>query len=123
MRVTVTGATGLIGTRLVAALQERGDEVTVLSRRPEARASGCSGSMRSAGNPETEPAPADGLAGRDGVVHLAGEPIAQRWTQTSKERIRSSRELGTARLVEGLAQAEPRPPHPGQRLRGRLLRR
>ena len=33
MRVTVTGATGLIGTRVVAALQERGDEVTVLSRR------------------------------------------------------------------------------------------
>jgi uncharacterized protein YbjT (DUF2867 family) len=35
MRVTVTGATGLIGTRAVAALQDRGDEVTVLSRRPE----------------------------------------------------------------------------------------
>jgi uncharacterized protein len=51
----------------------------------------------------------EGLAGRDGVVHLAGEPMAQRWTQESKERIRSSRELGTARLVEGLEQAEPRP--------------
>jgi uncharacterized protein len=35
MGVTVTGATGLIGTRVVAALQERGDEVTALSRRPE----------------------------------------------------------------------------------------
>ena len=35
MRITVTGATGLIGTRLVSALLERGDEVTVLSRRPE----------------------------------------------------------------------------------------
>lgn len=35
MRVTVTGSTGLIGTRLVAALLERGDDVTVLSRRPE----------------------------------------------------------------------------------------
>jgi uncharacterized protein YbjT (DUF2867 family) len=29
------GATGLIGTRLVAALRERGDEVTGLSRHPE----------------------------------------------------------------------------------------
>jgi hypothetical protein len=59
--------------------------------------------------PDTEPAPVDGLAGRDGVVHLAGEPIAQRWTQESKQRIRSSRRLGTAGLVRGLELSEPRP--------------
>ena len=59
--------------------------------------------------PETDPAPVDALAGREGVVHLAGESIAQRWTQKSKERIHSSRELGTMRLVEGLAQSELRP--------------
>jgi nucleoside-diphosphate-sugar epimerase len=35
MRVTVTGATGLIGRRVVAAREERGDEVTLLSRWPE----------------------------------------------------------------------------------------
>ncbi len=108
MRVTVTGATGLIGTRVVAALQERGDEVTVLSRRPE-HAHRLLGVDAVGWNPPAEPAPAQGLAGRDGVIHLAGEPIAQRWTPASKQRIRSSRELGTARLVEGLAQAEPRP--------------
>jgi uncharacterized protein len=108
MRITVTGATGVIGTKLVAALRERGDVVTVLSRRPDT-------ALRMLGveavgwHPETEPAPVDGLAGRDGVVHLAGEPIAQRWTQESKERIRSSRELGTTRLVEALEQADPRP--------------
>ena len=34
-RVTVTGASGLLGTRLVRELRERGDEVTVLSRNPE----------------------------------------------------------------------------------------
>ena len=39
VRVAVTGATGLIGRRLVAALRERGDEVTVLSRDPEQAAS------------------------------------------------------------------------------------
>jgi uncharacterized protein (TIGR01777 family) len=42
-------------------------------------------------------------------VHLAGEPIAQRWTQESKKRIRSSREHGTAHLVDGLNRSEPRP--------------
>jgi hypothetical protein len=60
-------------------------------------------------NPEADSAPADGLAGRDGVVHLAGEPIAQRWTHESKERIRASRDRGTAHLVEGLGRCEPCP--------------
>jgi NAD dependent epimerase/dehydratase family enzyme len=42
-------------------------------------------------------------------VHLAGEPIAQRWTHESKKRIRSSRELGTTWLIEGLQKSQPRP--------------
>jgi hypothetical protein len=107
-RITVTGATGLVGKKLDAALQARGDEVTVFSRRPK-DARRMLGVDAVGWQPHTEPAPVDGLAGRDGVVHLAGEPIAQRWTQESKERIRSSRELGTTRLVKGLEQAEPRP--------------
>ena len=108
MRITVTGATGLIGTKLVASLRARGDEVTVLSRRPE-DARRLLGVDAVGWDPETEPAPVGGLAGRDCVLHLAGEPIAQRWTQESKERIRSSRELGTARLVEGLEQSQSHP--------------
>ena len=79
MRVTVTGATGLIGKRVVAALHERGDEVTVLSRRPE-HAHRLMGADAVGWNPPAAPAPAEGLACRDGVIHLAGEPLAQRWT-------------------------------------------
>ena len=79
MRVTVTGATGRIGTRLVGALRKRGDDVTVLSRNPDkARAS--LQVEAHAWQPESEPAPAAALAGRDGVVHLAGEDVAQRWS-------------------------------------------
>ncbi|MBS1870690.1 MAG: TIGR01777 family oxidoreductase [Actinobacteria bacterium] len=110
MRVTVTGATGLIGTRLVAALARRGDEVTVLSRDPgRARARLGSGIEAVRWDALGEPAPASALAGRDGVVHLAGEPVAQRWSTAAKERIRTSREVGTANLVAGLRSAEPRP--------------
>src|SRR5436309_778506 len=109
MRVTVTGATGLIGSRLVARLLERGDEVTVLSRDPD-RARAALGEVTAlAWEPSGGPAPAEGLAGRDGVVHLAGEPVAQRWSDAVKERIRGSRELGTRNLVAGLRAAEPRP--------------
>ena len=110
MRVTVTGATGLVGTRLVAALARRGDEVTVLSREPaRARERLGSGIQAERWDPLHEPAPASALAGRDGVIHLAGEPVAQRWSAAAKERIRTSRESGTANLVAGLRSAEPRP--------------
>jgi len=108
MKVAVTGATGLIGSRLVAALKERGDEVTVLSRNP-AKASETLGVAAEAWNPNAGPAPASALAGRDAVVNLAGENIAQRWSKRAKDAIRTSRIDGTRNLVEGLRAADPRP--------------
>jgi uncharacterized protein (TIGR01777 family) len=114
LRVTVTGATGLIGRALVGALQDRGALVTVLARDP-ARAAA---RLDSAGLAPAEivgwdllnePAPAPALAGRDAVVHLAGEKVAQRWTLRAKEAIRDSRVIGTRQLLAGLSQAEERP--------------
>ncbi|MEX1141767.1 MAG: TIGR01777 family oxidoreductase [Thermoleophilaceae bacterium] len=104
MRVAVTGATGMIGRQVVEELLRRGDEVTVLSRdaakgretfggRVEAHAWRC---------PREEPAPAEALAGRDGVVNLLGEPLDQRWTDAAKREIRDSRVLGTRNLVAAL---------------------
>jgi len=108
MRVTVTGATGRIGTRLVGALRKRGDDVTVLSRNPD-KARTALHVEAHAWQPDSEPAPTAALAGRDGVVHLAGEDVAQRWSDDAKRRLRSSRELGTRNLVTGLRAADPRP--------------
>jgi uncharacterized protein len=102
MRVTVTGASGLIGSQLVERLRARGDTVTTLSRSPR-------GTGAYAWQPEQEAAPADALAGQDAVVHLAGENVAQRWSADAKRRIRSSRELGTRNLVAGIEAADPRP--------------
>jgi uncharacterized protein (TIGR01777 family) len=53
-------------------------------------------------DPVGEPPPADAIRGADGVVHLLGEPIAQRWSNDAKRRIRDSRVKGTQRLVQGL---------------------
>ncbi|MEA2277850.1 MAG: uncharacterized protein QOC78_2810 [Solirubrobacteraceae bacterium] len=109
MDVTLTGATGLIGRRLVHALRERGDGVTVLTRDPD-RARAALGDVAAvAWRTLDEPAPAAALEGRDAVVHLAGENVAQRWTDDAKRRIRASRELGTRNLVAGLRAAQPRP--------------
>jgi len=93
-RVAVTGGTGMIGARVVDALRARGDEVTVLSR-------SAPGAVR--WDPTSEPVPPEALTGRDGVVHLLGENVAQRWTKSARRRIRESRELGTRNLVEGIS--------------------
>jgi uncharacterized protein (TIGR01777 family) len=104
VKVTVTGGTGMIGRRLVDALRVRGDEVTVLSR-------SAPGTVRWA-DPTSEPPPPEALTGRDGIVHLLGENVAQRWTAAAKRSIRESRELGTRNLVEGLARL-PEDERPG----------
>jgi len=108
MRVTVTGATGRIGTRIVQRLRERGDEVTVLSRDP-GKAHAALGVEAVAWDPGAAPAPAGALAGRDGVIHLAGEDVAQRWDDDTKRRLLASREEGTRNVVAGLEAANPRP--------------
>jgi uncharacterized protein len=103
MRVALTGATGMIGSRLVRELQNRGDEPTALSRNA-ARASGSLGveaaEWRSA---KAAPPPLHALRGRDGVVNLLGETISQRWSDEAKREIRDSRVLTTRNLVAALA--------------------
>ena len=97
-RITITGGTGRIGSLIVDELRKRGDEVTLLSRSQDVR-----------WDPMAGPAPAEALAGRDAVIHLAGEDIAQRWNDESLKRILDTREIGTRNLVEGLRAADPRP--------------
>jgi uncharacterized protein len=109
MRVVVTGATGLLGRALVQALLDRGDEVVPLSRDAN-RARQALGDRVEAHawpRPTDAPPPEAALAGADAVVHLLGEPVAQRWTDQSKEAIRRSRVAGTHSLVEGLLALAP----------------
>jgi uncharacterized protein (TIGR01777 family) len=132
VRVTVTGASGLVGPTLVAALRARDAHVTVLSRDPErakAKLADTAPAPRPGGptppplqavrwDPLAEPAPLEALTGREGVVHLAGEPIAQRWSAQVKRAIRESRVQGTRNLIEGLraldsvAEGAPAGPRP-----------
>jgi uncharacterized protein (TIGR01777 family) len=108
--VTVTGATGMIGRGLVAALTARGHSVTALSRNPDAAREriDCDRVLEWQ-SPTSEPAPVEALSGADAVINLLGEPIAQRWTESSKRAIYESRVLGTRNLVGSLASADPRP--------------
>lgn len=106
MNITLTGVTGFIGRHLVERLRAADHQLTILSRR-----------ARPGTNPRyfawdamREEPPAESLAGADAVIHLAGEPVAQRWTAEAKQRIRSSRIDGTRHLVQALSTISRRPP-------------
>ena len=106
MKVTVTGATGTLGRAVVGALLDRGDEVTALSRDCAAARAKLGEAVHTLEwrDPKAEAPPADALAGRDAVVHLLGEPVAQRWTDAAKREIRDSRVLSTRNLVAALGE-------------------
>ena len=110
MRVAVTGATGTIGRAVVRALRERGDEAVVLSRSADRASSVLGGGVDAfSWQPLDGPAPKEAFENCDGVVHLLGEPVAQRWSESARREIRDSRVLGTRNLVAALRAAEPRP--------------
>jgi uncharacterized protein (TIGR01777 family) len=118
MEVAVTGASGLIGRALVARLAARGDRVTILTRDPDAaraRHGACAPERSELAfarwQPSGERAPREALAQRDAVVHLAGAPVARRWSEQVKRAIRDSRVLGTRNLVQALSalEADARP--------------
>ncbi len=113
MRVVITGATGLIGRGVIDALRRRGDAVVALSRNATSAAKrlGPHVEIHEWAAPTSSPAPAQALSGADAVIHLLGEPVAQRWTSETQAAIRDSRVLGTRNLVNGLraVPAEDRP--------------
>jgi uncharacterized protein len=108
MKLVVTGATGFIGTTLCARLLERGHALTLFSRGSPPDAGSATkrwvpwtpGTLREWGG---------ALEGVDGVINLAGEPIAaKKWTPMQRRRIESSRIEGTRSLVQAIAKTASR---------------
>jgi uncharacterized protein len=87
MNVAITGASGFIGRAVTENLQSSGHIVRAVS-------------LRDALKP-------DALAGVNAVVHLAGEPVAQRWTAHARDRILRSRVEGTRALVAAMRGNSP----------------
>ncbi|HMG24693.1 MAG TPA: TIGR01777 family oxidoreductase [Kofleriaceae bacterium] len=111
--IVVTGATGFVGTALVAALRAAGHPVTVLARDAD-RARGLLGDVTAvAADLQSPGAWTAALAGAAAIVHLAGEPIdGHRWDARHKQRMRDSRIETTRTLVEAIA-ALPAAARPG----------
>lgn len=103
-RVVVTGASGLLGSRLVAALVARGADVVALSRVERSVA----GSTTVRWDPESSAIPEAVLDGASTIVNLAGEPIGEgRWTAARRRRILESRTTTTRRCVDALGGSGP----------------
>lgn len=104
LTIAVTGATGLIGSALVARLRDRGHTVRRVLRSP-----GDAGPTDVLWDPARGELDAKALGGVDAVVNLAGEPIGHRWTAARKHAIRESRVRGTELLARALATLQRKP--------------
>ena len=103
MKIVITGATGFIGAPLVAALKERGDTITALSRNAD-KAKAALGVEAVTADLESPGPWSEALAGADAIVHLAGESIGgKRWDARQKQVLRDSRVEATRTLVEAIA--------------------
>jgi uncharacterized protein len=102
--IAVTGASGLIGHALVARLRLEGRRVRRLVRTPDPKSPDdvAWDPMRGTLDPRQ-------LEGAEAVIHLAGEPIAQRWTGARREAIRESRVRGTELLARAIAALDRKP--------------
>jgi len=101
-RIAISGASGLIGSALVASFESRRNQVTRLVRRlPQS-------STELQWDPMRE-IPPQLVSGFDAVIHLSGENIAGRWTEAKKRRIRDSRIVSTQNLSQALTSAEKKP--------------
>ncbi len=106
MDFLITGATGFLGRRLVQHLLSGGHTVNYLARkRSSILDSRASFHCWNAGDRP----PLNSIPRFDAIIHLAGEPIAQRWTSEIKHRIYDSRLDGTRELVAAIAELKHRP--------------
>lgn len=105
-RVLVSGASGPIGKALLPSLRGTGAQITRLVRKEPHRLPADEQAIL--WHPD-QPFERDALSGFDAVIHLAGESIVGRWTETKKKKIRDSRVLGTRNIAQALAQAKDKP--------------
>jgi len=122
MKILVTGATGLVGTALAAALAREGHTVCRLVRSQTKSVGGTAGTFDVPWDPETGEL-GGAAVGAEAVVNLGGASIADgRWTDSRKKLLRTSRVDATRALVTALGKNSRQAGCTGKCIRGGLLR-
>lgn len=103
MIIVISGASGFIGSALVRALGQQGHDVRSLVRHAPRS------SREIAWDVDRGTIDRERLEGTDAVIHLAGEPLVQRWTNDARRRIRDSRVKSTMLLADALGSLSARP--------------
>ena len=83
--ILITGGTGLIGQAIVASLLRENQAVKVLTRRPKNSENPLLHYVK--WNPDAMEIDPGALTNVSGILHLAGAPVAQRWTARAKASI------------------------------------
>jgi len=107
VKIVISGASGLIGRRLLKNLSAAGHSIHVLSR--HAGTNLPPGVKLSTWDPVKNQPPEESLRDAGAVIHLAGEPVAQRWTAHTRQLIRESRVMGTRNLVQAIEKLPGKP--------------
>lgn len=110
MRIFLVGGTGLIGTRLLWTLRSRGDEVVLLTRRPEVARDQFGTACEIVQGDGTSAGPwMEAVASCDAAINLAGESIfSRRWNPEFLKVLHDSRILTTNHVVQALAKKPTR---------------
>jgi uncharacterized protein (TIGR01777 family) len=116
MRLLLLGCSGFVGRELVPFLLNLGHALTLVSRRSHPFPLLEGDRLRCLPLDPSDPASWEStdlgaaLAGAEGVVNLAGEPIAERrWSESQRQRLRDSRLLTTGGLVKAMAALDTPP--------------
>lgn len=103
MKIGITGASGFIGSNLIAEAITNNHQVIGFSRSPDKNIGGCEEVRAMSG--DTTP---DLSGGLDAIVHLAGESILGVWTAEKKRRILESRISSTQQILDGFFKLDPK---------------
>jgi uncharacterized protein len=115
MKIAITGATGFVGTHLVKKLAKQGHHLIILTRssakaNQQFPASSFPNLEIIKYTPTESGKWQEKISGCDGVINLAGEPIAEkRWSEAHKQVLLNSRKIGTEKVVESIKNAPQKP--------------
>lgn len=102
-QILITGATGMVGKKLINALHNNGHKVSVLTRKAT-NIKNATVYIWDVYNQKIDP---NCLQGIDTIIHLAGENIAEKkWTKERKQQIIDSRVMSTQLLHKTIKETQ-----------------